>query len=676
MLTFARALHSRAGLIARITAASISLAPLVAHGQAGEPAFSSSFPRLFYNDTGALDGDIRVSSRFDVFTSAFWNQEDEPAMKLDSLRILNPNIQRLAYVNPAGRSFPEIADPNHVANRLAASIQDAWYVRNEMGDLVYFDPNIPNMPMLNLSNQCPRVNGRTWGEFLADFVFSEMMSVGLWEGIFFDNIWGSVSWVNAAIPGSIDLNGDGSADLPDSADVWWLAGLDHMLARFRSQAGPEVLVLANGNTRLHTNLNGRYFEDFPFREGWAGSMQQTADWQLLGFEPTLVAMVTRGSDTNFRLMRYGVCSALIAGVFSYHDHHDGVGQSWPNLTFYDEYQVDLGQPTGPPVELGIDVVAETDFETGVPPAYSTSCGSGQGVWTTDPALVIEGNASLLGRPGGDPEVWQLFLCTNPTDIPLTPGATYTINFRYRVVTEPPGDGFFFVNARSDVDIAGSDRNAVILDPPAGTVGQARAEVTLGNYPGYYILWGLRLGGQIVIDSIQIVSGRGGCFRRDFERGIALINPTTAPVTIDVEPGFHRIDGVIDPTTNNGAAATQVTLAREDGLVLLAGAAPPEGETPPPSPPPAPPAYFAFPNPASMSSTPAVQIAGVPAGGSVAVVTPHGRVMRTLVKPDADGVWRWDLRTGYARPAAGGVYLAMIRDSAEEVVGTVRVALRQ
>jgi len=58
------------------------------------------------------------------------------------------------------------------------------------------------------------------------------------------------------------------------------------------------------------------------------------------------------------------------------------------------------------------------------------------------------------------------------------------------------------------------------------------------------------------------------WRRDFQNGVALVNPTTSAKTVKIEPGLHRLTGNQDPTVNNGSAVSQVTLQPKDGIVLL------------------------------------------------------------------------------------------------------------
>lgn len=68
---------------------------------------------------------------------------------------------------------------------------------------------------------------------------------------------------------------------------------------------------------------------------------------------------------------------------------------------------------------------------------------------------------------------------------------------------------------------------------------------------------------------QTAAWKQGVWRRDFEGGIALVNPKgNGPQTVDLGGTFRRLAGTQDPTTNSGASVTAVTLADRDGLILL------------------------------------------------------------------------------------------------------------
>ena len=61
----------------------------------------------------------------------------------------------------------------------------------------------------------------------------------------------------------------------------------------------------------------------------------------------------------------------------------------------------------------------------------------------------------------------------------------------------------------------------------------------------------------------------GVWRRDFENGVALVNPRrNGAQTVTIEPGFRRFVGQQDPAVNNGQPASEITLAAGDGILLV------------------------------------------------------------------------------------------------------------
>jgi len=57
------------------------------------------------------------------------------------------------------------------------------------------------------------------------------------------------------------------------------------------------------------------------------------------------------------------------------------------------------------------------------------------------------------------------------------------------------------------------------------------------------------------------------WRRDFQNGVVLVNPTTAAKIVKLELGLRRLAGNQDPVVNSGAAVVEVTLQPKDGVVL-------------------------------------------------------------------------------------------------------------
>jgi hypothetical protein len=91
-----------------------------------------------------------------------------------------------------------------------------------------------------------------------------------------------------------------------------------------------------------------------------------------------------------------------------------------------------------------------------------------------------------------------------------------------------------------------------------------------NYANYYHFdeYDANLGAAA--SQPQTTPWQNGVYRRDFENGIALVNPKgNGQRTVTLEPGFVRIAGTQDPTTNNGQSVTgPITLQDRDGIILL------------------------------------------------------------------------------------------------------------
>jgi hypothetical protein len=61
----------------------------------------------------------------------------------------------------------------------------------------------------------------------------------------------------------------------------------------------------------------------------------------------------------------------------------------------------------------------------------------------------------------------------------------------------------------------------------------------------------------------------GVYRRDFQNGIALVNPRGNGVqTVQLETSYKKISGTQDPAINNGQTVQTVTLQDRDGIILL------------------------------------------------------------------------------------------------------------
>jgi hypothetical protein len=71
-----------------------------------------------------------------------------------------------------------------------------------------------------------------------------------------------------------------------------------------------------------------------------------------------------------------------------------------------------------------------------------------------------------------------------------------------------------------------------------------------------------------VDSVYLFKGDANVFAREFEHGMVLANATASSRTIAVGSNFRRIKGTQDTVVNDGSAVTSVTLAPWDGILLV------------------------------------------------------------------------------------------------------------
>jgi len=277
------------------------------------------------------------------------NAQTNSADTMRYLRQLNPSIVILAYTSanevPRER-LPEIEPSSSgLWHDLAAGAKARWQLKTVDGQNVIFWPG-DIMMNLYLKDE----NGKTYGDYLAGFYQNKILSTGLWDGLYFDNVWQNATWVNK----NMDLNGDGIRESEDTNNKEWQEGYRNFFKDLRDEFGGQYLIVGNGDGAYQDQLNGRMLEGFPLlaEGGWSGSMAKYASANAAGDAPR-VNMIN--SDTNntgnwmdWQKMRFGLTSALLSdGYFSF-DYGTNLREQ---LWWYDEYDAKIGQPKSDPFNL-------------------------------------------------------------------------------------------------------------------------------------------------------------------------------------------------------------------------------------------------------------------------------------------------------------------------------------
>lgn len=317
---------------------------ILAPAAAEAVSLPSSYPRLanYFLPWQITDAEVPQLAKWNVLIldMEVQNNSQEQLLKI---RQLNPHIIILAYLT-SEEILDNVSgyDGASLRQTLAAGLSDGWWLRDSSGNKL---SNWPNTHMLNLTDGAkPNATGQRFNDYLPQFVVNNLESSGLWDGVFYDNLWGDISWLNP----NLDWNNDGRSDAAAATDAAWAAGVKKMLAETRALAGPNFIIVGNGRVYngYQSLINGMMLEDFPsaWESGgsWTGSMLTYLNLPGLNTKPSLpVINVYDKNQTDYRLMRFGLTSALLGdGFYSYDYDASNHGQTW----WYDEYNVNLGPP--------------------------------------------------------------------------------------------------------------------------------------------------------------------------------------------------------------------------------------------------------------------------------------------------------------------------------------------
>ncbi len=320
------------------------------------------YPRLanmFLQPTLSME-EATSLSRWDTVIVGLELQYTSPSA-LQELKRLNSDIVILAYVlsQEIPNSYGEITDTDDPHYQLYQGFQEDWWLKDSSGDTVVF---WPNTKMINVTPTGDWSNSERWYNYLPQFMHDNVMSTGYWDGIFYDNMWNDISWLN---DGDIDLNRDGVAETSSVLDSAWREGMSNLLEKSRELEGDGAIIVGNGGGQYFSSVNGRLVEEFPsvLDGGWSGAMDKYYDAIQQSFLPSLVIINGRsstGSATDYKNMRYTLTSTLMNdGFFSY----DKGSIQHNALWWYDEFQVILGDPSGE--AYNVDSGSTSDLSSGV-----------------------------------------------------------------------------------------------------------------------------------------------------------------------------------------------------------------------------------------------------------------------------------------------------------------------
>ncbi|MFH1620592.1 MAG: putative glycoside hydrolase [Patescibacteria group bacterium] len=290
--------------------------------------------------------DLQSLARWDVVVLDADQQARYPA-RVKKLKELNPNIKILAYLPSEEIANTRFSEPaEYPFAKMASRIKNEWYIHDPSGNKAYF---WPGSALLNVTDQgSAAANGQRWNDFLPYFIKDEILSTGLWDGVFLDNTFEGISHY---AKGSVDLDRNGQADEKTFSDEAWRAGMKKMLNSIH-ELSPSAIIIGNGGAVYSDQLNGAFFEHFP-SWNWTVNWQEFRDSIQANRKPSYTALNVNTDNQDrqkdYKLMRFGLGNAMVGGGYYSFDKGD---YSHDVLWWYDEYEISLGASKSEPQILG------------------------------------------------------------------------------------------------------------------------------------------------------------------------------------------------------------------------------------------------------------------------------------------------------------------------------------
>jgi len=308
------------------------------------------YPRLanLYWKNPITMGDAKELAKWDVIVLDMQTQTNS-ASAIKEIKRLNPKAVILAYTTanemPVERLSQVEPSGSGLWHELAKGDKAVWRLKTIDGNsLVFWPGNV----MMNLGVKDE--NGQTYAGYLTDFYQDKILSTGLWDGLFFDNVWQNVTWFNK----NIDIDNNGRQRPTTEIDWQWQNYYRDFFQKLRDRFGSQYLIIGNGDGAYHQLINGRMFESFPdyWQGGWSGSLKSYNEANDNGYAPRLNIIESNTANTgnryDYQSLRYGLASSLMFdGYYAF-----GYGTNLrEQLWWYDEYDAQIGQPVSEPYNL-------------------------------------------------------------------------------------------------------------------------------------------------------------------------------------------------------------------------------------------------------------------------------------------------------------------------------------
>jgi hypothetical protein len=480
------------------------------------------------------------------------------AAQVTQLRTSNPHFLNIPAVNVTDTSFSSLPESYYLHDTHRNRIQD-W----------------PDLYVLNVTR--PAVV-----QYLAQYAHRLLVSSNfVSDGLFFDSFNTSIPQPFTDYLGNvveISSKDDGVADEPAALNAAWSAGEYGVVSAFRSLA-PGAYVSGHvldspADPRSLDAFNGTSLEFYTqsVREGQSAfsdlwNLYQAWESQAVsptitmiqacppnqlsygyGYHPlnALLPSTVEFAQSFYPNMRFGLGLSLMGnGFFGFDFGDEGPPITW----WYDEYDFNLGTPTGPAKLLGtfksLNLLTNGGFESGLSDWELNVFNDGKGKATvaadpTDPAPGSKDSAHISVTHAATVD-WHIDL--EQDNLPLSAGVEYQVQFwaragSPRVITVSAQGGapdYPYYGLSAQIAIGTSWKLYSASFQALATAHDGRLEFWVGDAAG-----------NVWLDGVQLSLAPPQVYRRDFTNGAVLLNGMSTPQTVTLGAGFKRYSGTQAP----------------------------------------------------------------------------------------------------------------------------------
>lgn len=277
--------------------------------------------------------------------------------------------QRIKQLNPNVIILPTL-DWNY-GPQIYESLPDEWYLKTSKGEKIPIYGQGSGLYLMNISRFCPTVNGKKYYEYATEWQI-ERVDFSVYDGIATDGLW-DYPWGTT----DVDYDRNGRNDYVEHGKDWvrqvQTEGAELALRHARSLIGDNRLILVNsgGFHKFGKEFsNGIVNEHFTAVSDLDWLLEQYRSWEYDARKPhvTLIDGLINPDETggrgknNFRDMLFGLATTLMYGGYYCAQPFEG-GEHY-FTTWYDEFDIDLGQPKADPIKLSSGVYVRF-FDFGV-----------------------------------------------------------------------------------------------------------------------------------------------------------------------------------------------------------------------------------------------------------------------------------------------------------------------